>query len=61
MPKVKQLRELYPNLDIQVDGGIVLENIKIAGEYGANYFVSGTGIFGSKNPKETIAGMRKVV
>ena len=30
MPKVKYYREKFPEIDIQVDGGINLENIVVA-------------------------------
>ena len=54
MNKVKQLRNKYPYLNIQVDGGIALETIGIAAQAGANFAVSGSGVFGSKDPKSTI-------
>lgn len=61
MSKVKRLRDDYSWLDIQVDGGITLDTIGISAKHGANSFVSGSGIFGAKNKKETIEEMRKVV
>ena len=53
MNKVKEIRE-YANkigkdLDIQVDGGINNETIKIADNEGANIFVLGTAFFKSEN------------
>lgn len=40
--KVRQLRALAPDLDIQVDGGIDDETLPMALEAGANVFVSGS-------------------
>lgn len=45
MPKVKQLREEYPDLDIETDGGIGEANCSIATLAGSNVVVSGTAIF----------------
>ncbi len=47
MLKVSALRELKPDLDIQVDGGINPQTIKIANMHGANIFVLGTAFFKS--------------
>ena len=55
MPKIKALREKCPDIDIQVDGGINLDTVKIAGQAGANVFVAGSAVFKSENPAETIA------
>ncbi|MBI5797907.1 ribulose-phosphate 3-epimerase [Candidatus Woesearchaeota archaeon] len=49
MPKVKELRKLRPNMDIEVDGGINPYTARIAFDSGANVFVAGTSIFGKKN------------
>lgn len=54
MPKVREIRE-YANsigkdLDIEVDGGINDETIKIASDAGANVFVLGTAFFKSEKP-----------
>ncbi len=45
MEKIKEIRKINPNIDIQVDGGINKETIKIACSAGANIFVLGTGFF----------------
>jgi ribulose-phosphate 3-epimerase len=54
MPKIEKLRAKCPELDIQVDGGINPDTVKIAGRAGANVMVAGSAVFNSKNPKETI-------
>jgi ribulose-phosphate 3-epimerase len=43
---------------IEVDGGIKVENIAAAARAGADTFVAGSAIFGSKNYQATIAAMR---
>jgi ribulose-phosphate 3-epimerase len=58
MKKVKYLRDKYDWLDIQVDGGIYLENVEISAQNGANCIVSGTGIFASKDRRSVISGMK---
>lgn len=60
MPKVTRLRELCPDLDIQVDGGVNFETIKTAGKAGANVFVAGSAIFKSDDPAATIQKMKKL-
>lgn len=59
MPKIVKLREKCPELDIQVDGGINTETVKIAGRAGANVFVAGSAVFKSDNPSETIMILKK--
>ena len=62
MIKVKELRNLKPKLDIEVDGGINSYTARIAFEAGANVFVAGTSIFGKKNRiaaiKEILNGLK---
>ncbi|WIV10808.1 ribulose-phosphate 3-epimerase [Proteiniborus sp. MB09-C3] len=51
--KIIDLRKLINsrnlNIDIQVDGGIKLDNIKEVESYGANIFVAGSAIFNSED------------
>mgnify|MGYP003300245100 CR=1 FL=1 len=50
----------YPNLDIQVDGGIGINTIKGAAEAGANVFVAGSAVFGADNPAEVVSKLRTI-
>ena len=59
MPKVEAIRKINPDIDIEVDGGINAETIKIAAKAGANVFVAGSAVFKSENPAETIAILSK--
>ncbi|KAJ3172061.1 RIBULOSE-phosphate 3-epimerase [Geranomyces variabilis] len=61
VPKVEVLRARYPNLDIQVDGGIGPDNIDIAAAAGANVIVAGTSVFGAESPKAAIEKLRTSV
>lgn len=61
MPKVTALRKQYPQLLIQVDGGIDVETISTVAEAGANVIVSGSGVFGAPSPAEAIKQMRDVI
>ena len=45
-------------LDIQIDGGVKVANIRSIADAGANVFVAGSAIFKSDNFAETIAAMR---
>ncbi|CAH0552678.1 unnamed protein product [Brassicogethes aeneus] len=61
MPKVQWLRHNYPNLDIEVDGGVGLNTINACAEAGANMIVSGTAIIKSVDQKAVIASLRETV
>ncbi|EGG14635.1 ribulose phosphate 3-epimerase [Cavenderia fasciculata] len=55
MPKVSTLRQRYPNLNIQVDGGIDPNTIGTAAQAGANIVVAGSSLFKpGQDPKDTI-------
>ena len=61
MPKVKALRERYPDIDIQVDGGLGPSTIDAAAEAGANVIVAGSSVFGSADVEKAIAILRAPV
>ncbi|KAL4771556.1 Ribulose-phosphate 3-epimerase-like protein [Aspergillus nidulans var. acristatus] len=61
LPKVKALREKYPDLNIEVDGGLGLGTIDQAAEAGANVIVAGSAVFGAKNPGDVIQKLRDAV
>jgi ribulose-phosphate 3-epimerase len=62
LPKITALRELADQrgleLDIEVDGGIKVDNVARAVAAGANVIVSGSGIFGTPDYRATISAMR---
>mmetsp|Transcript_28887 Transcript_28887/g.81346 ORF Transcript_28887/g.81346 Transcript_28887/m.81346 type:complete len:253 (-) Transcript_28887:287-1045(-) len=61
MPKVKELREKFPALNIQVDGGLSPKTISQAAEAGANVIVAGSAVFGAASPADVITTLRTEV
>ncbi|RLM85088.1 hypothetical protein C2845_PM04G20640 [Panicum miliaceum] len=61
MDKVRTLRNKYPSLDIEVDGGLGPSTIDVAASAGANCIVAGSSIFGAADPGEVISVLRKSV
>ncbi|KAJ1532774.1 hypothetical protein HK096_006196 [Nowakowskiella sp. JEL0078] len=61
LPKVKELRERYPEKDIEVDGGLALDTIERATAVGANVIVAGTSLFGVDTPAKTIAIFKETI
>lgn len=57
----RELERRGLKVDVEVDGGIKIDNIRAAAEAGANVFVSGSGIFGHENYRTIIADMRQRV
>ncbi|KAI9722644.1 MAG: hypothetical protein M1812_001575 [Candelaria pacifica] len=61
LPKVTSLREAYPDLNIEVDGGLAEGTIDQAADAGANVIVAGSAVFGAKDPAAVIAKLREAV
>lgn len=59
LEKVKTLHSLKPDMDIEVDGGVNLENVQLVKDAGANIIVAGTAIFKSNDRKFVIEEMKK--
>ncbi|OKL47695.1 ribulose-phosphate 3-epimerase [Boudabousia liubingyangii] len=63
LAKVRQIRSRLAreNLDIrlQVDGGVKADNIALAAEAGADFFVAGSAVFGSDSPGLEISRLRE--
>ena len=57
LQKIKDLRKINQNIDIEVDGGINAETGKLVKEAGANVLVAGSYIF-SRNYKEKIESLK---
>jgi ribulose-phosphate 3-epimerase len=61
LPKVQAVRERYPDLNIEVDGGLAEGTIDLAADAGANVIVAGSAVFGAKDPGHVIAKLREAV
>ncbi|QIB26251.1 ribulose-phosphate 3-epimerase [Caloranaerobacter azorensis] len=63
--KIRKLRDLINeknlNIDIEVDGGIKLENAENVVRCGANVLVAGSAVFNSSDVAETIRKFKQVV
>jgi ribulose-phosphate 3-epimerase len=54
----KLINESKRDIWLEVDGGVKVDNIAEIARAGADTFVSGSAIFGTKDYKATIAAMR---
>lgn len=61
MPKVSALRQRYPDLNIEVDGGLGVGTVDTAAEAGANVIVAGSAVFGADSPRDVIQKLREAV
>ena len=64
LPKIRRLREMIDAgglaCELEVAGGVTVENIGEISEAGADVFVSGSGVFGSGDYKATIKRMKGI-
>ncbi|OGC47774.1 hypothetical protein A2886_00530 [candidate division WWE3 bacterium RIFCSPHIGHO2_01_FULL_42_13] len=61
LEKIKTFKKNYPNMSIQVDGGINSETLKKVLEVGVNDIVVGSAIFDSEDPVQTLRQLQKQV
>jgi len=61
MSKVRMVRELFPDKDIEVDGGVKEHTVDEAAKAGANMIVSGTGVFKVEDMARAISNMKRSV
>ena len=59
--QVRALRESFPALNIEVDGGLSPATIDEAAAAGANMIVAGSAVFKAENPKAVIDALRDSV
>jgi ribulose-phosphate 3-epimerase len=64
LSKIKELRQMIDErglkVEIEIDGGVTLENAKSIVEAGATVLVAGNTVFKSKNPTETIQLLKNI-
>jgi len=58
LPRIKKLREEYPDLIISIDGGVNSETAPRLAEAGADRLVAGSAIFGKGDAKEAIKNLQ---
>lgn len=61
LPKIKRLRDRYPELDISVDGGVDRETALLAAVQGANLFVMGTSLYRQEDMKAEVDYVRSIL
>jgi ribulose-phosphate 3-epimerase len=65
IPKIKKLRKLidekHLSVELEVDGGINLDNISQVAKAGADVIVAGSSVFKSADCKETVRLMKKII
>ena len=63
--KIERLRKIVDQngyrLEIEVDGGVKVENIRVVAKSGGDIFVVGTGIFKTKDYAETVRMLRQEI
>lgn len=57
--KAKYFHKKYPNLPIQIDGGVKVENVQKLYSCGVTGFVAGSGIYSASDVKERIEDFKK--
>lgn len=58
LDKVKYLRTLCPELDIELDGGVNEQNAKTITDSGVNILVGGSSVYRSSDPQKTIRRLK---
>lgn len=58
LEKIREARALAPDLDIEIDGGMNAETVKLAREAGANVIVAGSFVFKEADLAQPIAALR---
>ena len=58
LDKIRFLRERYPQLDIEVDGGVKLDNLDKVISSGANIIVAGSAVFNAVSPEDVVKAIK---
>jgi ribulose-phosphate 3-epimerase len=61
LEKVRNLKLLKPTLNIEADGGVNMDNIKMISDSGVDMFVSGSYIQNNNNPKKAVEELLRTI
>ena len=61
IPKIIALRQKYPDVKIEVDGGVNPQNAKKLAQAGANILVAGSSVFESGDTKEAFNNLKESI
>ena len=59
LERIKKVRQMDKDIDIEVDGGIGLDNVKKVVDAGANVIVAGSAVFGAKDVSKKVLEFKK--
>ena len=57
LDKISTIKEKFPELSIQIDGGVTADNIALLAKAGADNFVAGSAIFNHSNRQQAITAL----
>ncbi|MBQ7163779.1 MAG: ribulose-phosphate 3-epimerase, partial [Clostridia bacterium] len=62
LPKVVEIRKIIDesgkNIDLEIDGGVNLENVSLIKKSGANVLVAGNTVFSAEDRRAVISALR---
>jgi len=61
LDKISQFKKIFPDVVVQVDGGVKTSNMTDLLQRGINNVVIGSEIFGSKDPKKELLELKKLL
>lgn len=61
LDKIRELRKRYPDLNIEIDGGMNAQTIRQCLDAGANWFAAGSSIFGTDHPAQSFKSLQEVI
>lgn len=60
LDKIREVKKAFPDLPVQIDGGVTLETAKLIKEAGADRVVSGSTLFDSYNIVDTLEQFKRI-
>lgn len=58
LEKIRELKQRFPHILVEVDGGVNFETAPLCREAGADVLIAGTGVFGAEKPSEAMVMLK---